>query len=101
MGKIPRILKSGRHDRAFYDHLWQTIRFGKVWSGEMINRRKDGSVYFEDQTITPVRDHRSEVSPSWPSSKTSPSACRWKSSSASVSWWAALSGVVGNCSQVV
>jgi PAS domain S-box-containing protein len=50
-----RFLKSGRHERALYDGLWQTILSGQVWEGEMVNRRKDGSLYYEEQTITPVR----------------------------------------------
>ena len=56
IGRNLRLLKSGRHDPEFYKDLWQTIRAGRVWSGEIINRRKDGSQYVEDQTITPVRD---------------------------------------------
>jgi len=54
MGRNPRILKSGKHDAAFYASLWKTILSGQVWRGEMINRRKDGSLYHQDQTITPV-----------------------------------------------
>ncbi len=55
-GRSTRILKSGRHDAAFYKTLWETILSGQVFHGEMINRRKDGSIYFEEQTITPVTD---------------------------------------------
>jgi PAS domain S-box-containing protein len=54
-GLNPRFLKSGRHEPAFYDRLWQTILSGEVWEGEMVNRRKDGTLYYEEQTITPVR----------------------------------------------
>jgi nitrogen fixation negative regulator NifL len=60
-GQNLRILKSGKHDEAFYRNLWQTIISGNVWRGEMINRRKDGSVYSEEMTIAPVRDERGEV----------------------------------------
>ncbi|MBI4523134.1 MAG: PAS domain S-box protein [Deltaproteobacteria bacterium] len=56
LGQNPRILKSGAQDRSFYEELWRTIVAGKVWQGEMLNRRKDGSLYVEEQTITPVRD---------------------------------------------
>jgi PAS domain S-box-containing protein len=56
LGQNPRILKSGQHPPAFYEDLWRTIRSGRVWRGEMVNRRRDGSPYFEEQTITPVRD---------------------------------------------
>lgn len=57
IGKNPRVLKSGQHDEAFYRHLWQTVRAGNVWRGELVNRRKDSSLYTEDMTITPVRNH--------------------------------------------
>ena len=55
-GKNPRLLKSGAHDAAFYTELWSTVLSGRAWTGEMTNRRKDGSVYIERQTITPVKD---------------------------------------------
>jgi len=54
IGQNPRLLKSGEHPPAFYQDLWSTIASGKSWTGEMTNRRKDGSVYVEEQTITPV-----------------------------------------------
>jgi len=55
VGATPRILKSGNHTSAFYRQLWDTLMDGRVWSGEMYNRRKDGTLYIEEQTITPVR----------------------------------------------
>jgi PAS domain S-box-containing protein len=55
IGKTPRMLKSGRHERGFYRDLWETILSGKTWQGEFINRRKNGSLYHAEQTITPVR----------------------------------------------
>jgi len=61
-GQNPRILKSGEHDQAFYRSLWETILAGQVWSGEIVNRRKDGSVYTEEMTVTPLRDERGAVS---------------------------------------
>ena len=61
-GQNLRILNSGKHPKAFFQNMWQTILAGKVWKGEIINRRKDGSLYTEDQTITPVRDDRGEIS---------------------------------------
>lgn len=54
-GKTPRLLKSGRHDAAFYSDLWGAILAGQTWRGEVTNRRKDGSLYHGEQTITPVR----------------------------------------------
>ena len=56
VGKTPRILKSGSHGEPFYHNLWQTISSGQVWSGELTNRRKDGSLYTEEMTITPLRN---------------------------------------------
>jgi len=56
VGQNPRVLKSGSQDEAFYRRLWQTISSGQVWSGELTNRRKDGSFYVEEMTITPLRD---------------------------------------------
>ncbi len=61
IGRNPRILKSGRHDRAFYENLWNTILSGEVWRGEIVNRRKDGTLYTEEMTITPVRDDAGRV----------------------------------------
>lgn len=54
-GKNPRdLVKSGRQEPAAYRGLWATILAGRVWRGELINRRKDGSLYHEKQTISPV-----------------------------------------------
>ncbi len=60
-GKNPSILKSGKQDRFFYKNLWDKILSGEVWQGEMINKRKDGSLYTEDETIMPVRNERGEI----------------------------------------
>jgi diguanylate cyclase (GGDEF)-like protein/PAS domain S-box-containing protein len=49
-----RILKSGVHDAKFYKEMWSAISSGRVWRGELINRRKDGSFSSEEMTITPV-----------------------------------------------
>lgn len=54
-GKTMSLLQSGMHSGEFYAALWKEISEGNVWHGEMINRRKDGSTYPEEQTITPVR----------------------------------------------
>jgi len=55
LGQSLRVLKSGEQDAAFYRQLWETICAGQVWTGELINKRKDGSLYTEEMTITPVR----------------------------------------------
>lgn len=57
----PRILKSGQQDETIYRQLWETITAGNVWQGELINRRKDGSIYIEEMTITPVKNERDEI----------------------------------------
>jgi diguanylate cyclase (GGDEF)-like protein/PAS domain S-box-containing protein len=62
IGRYPRdMIKSGKHDRAYYEELWQTITSGKVWHGEIVNRRKDGSLYHEEMTITPVANEQGEI----------------------------------------
>jgi PAS domain S-box-containing protein len=55
IGKNPSLLKSGKHDRKFYKKLWDTIMAGETWRGGFINRRKNGSYYQDEHTITPVR----------------------------------------------
>ena len=63
VGKNPRdLVKSDQHDQAFYKDLWETILSGQVWRGEIINRRKDGSLYTEEQSITPLRDPQGTIS---------------------------------------
>ena len=61
-GQPASILNSGRQDRAFFQVLWDTILAGRVWKGELVNRRKDGSEYLESQTITPVPDGQGGIS---------------------------------------
>jgi len=55
LGQTPRILRSGTHSREFYSEMWETILDNRVWTGEVVNRRKDGSLYTEEMTITPIR----------------------------------------------
>ena len=61
MGGTPRVLKSGQHPPEFYRDLWETISSGEPWHGEMINRRKDGTLYVEEQSITPARDRSGKI----------------------------------------
>src|SRR5450631_1102862 len=61
VGQNPRILKSGVHDHSFYADLWRTILSGSAWQGEIVNRRKDGTLYTEEQSITPVFNDQQEV----------------------------------------
>jgi PAS domain S-box-containing protein len=55
IGKNPRLLKSGKHGREYYKKLWETILAGKTWRGAFTDRRKDGTLYYDEHTITPVR----------------------------------------------
>ncbi|MBI5951831.1 MAG: diguanylate cyclase [Chloroflexi bacterium] len=61
IGRNMSIVKSHIHDPKFYKELWGTILAGRVWRGELKNRRKDGVLYDEEQTITPVLDSRGNV----------------------------------------
>ncbi|HEY58737.1 MAG TPA: PAS domain S-box protein [Anaerolineae bacterium] len=61
IGHNPRLLKSGKQPPSFYEQLWHTILRGKTWRGEILNKRKDGSLYWEHMTITPVLDAKGEI----------------------------------------
>lgn len=56
LGKKPAIVKSGLHDKAFYKDIWCTISSGNRWQGEITNRRKDGSLYIEQVSVSPLKD---------------------------------------------
>jgi PAS domain S-box-containing protein len=61
LGRGLRVLKSGKNDPSQYKELWNTILAGKVWTGHLVNRKKDGSLYSEEQTITPVRNAEGDI----------------------------------------
>ena len=61
VGQHTRMLKSGVQPAEVYQELWKTIRSGRVWKGEVINRRKDGTLYREEMRITPVRNLAGEI----------------------------------------
>jgi two-component system, cell cycle sensor histidine kinase and response regulator CckA len=61
IGRNPRILKSGKHDEVLYKDLWGTIKAGKIWRGEMVNKRKDETLYTEELSITPVHDQHGTI----------------------------------------
>lgn len=54
LGKNPRIVKSSKHDKSFYEKLWGTISSGKTWEGLMVNSKKNGTLYTEKSSISPV-----------------------------------------------
>jgi len=57
IGRKPgELVRSGRQDSHFYEGMWQTLKAGRVWHGELVNRRKDGSIYCEELVIAPVAD---------------------------------------------
>jgi PAS domain S-box-containing protein len=61
IGKNPRVLKSGQHSSAFYKSLWRVLLKGEPWHGRFTNQRKDGDLYNEDATISPVLNEAGEV----------------------------------------
>ena len=61
LGQNPRVLKSGKHDAEFYRRMWGLLAAGETWSGHLINKRKDGTLYEEDATISPVRDASGKI----------------------------------------
>lgn len=60
-GKTPRILKSGVQPPAFYERLWKTITSGREWRGELCNRRKDGQLYWESASISPITNENGQI----------------------------------------
>ena len=56
IGRNPRFLKSGTHDEAFYGQLWETLQRGAVWTGQIIDRHKDGALFETQATLSPVRN---------------------------------------------
>ena len=61
IGQNPRILKSGKHDALFYAEMWDTLTRGNAWHGRFINKKKDGSFYEADATISPVLDKSGKI----------------------------------------
>ncbi|MFH2123774.1 MAG: PAS domain S-box protein [Pseudomonadota bacterium] len=61
IGKTPRLLQSGQHDSIFYQEMWKILMGGKVWSGHLINKKKDGTLFEEEVTISPIFDQAGEI----------------------------------------
>ena len=60
-GKNPRILKSGQTPQETYDELWSTVTKNKVWTGEFLNKKKNGELYWESAVISPIFDGRGKL----------------------------------------
>ncbi len=61
IGENPRILKSGRTPPEVYKEMWETITSGGEWRGEFCNKKKNGELYWEDASISPVRDSKGVI----------------------------------------
>ncbi len=61
IGQTPRLLSSGHQSKDFYEQMWHTILAGDVWEGELVDRRRDGTLRTHRATITPVRDHSGRI----------------------------------------
>lgn len=61
IGRAPNILNSGLNPPELFEGLWRTIKEGNVWRGEILNRRKDGTLFWEHEIISPIRDERGRI----------------------------------------
>lgn len=61
LGQNPRVLKSGHHSQEFYKELWDTIMAGKEWHGEFYNKKKDRDFFWENASISPVKDSQERI----------------------------------------
>ncbi|MBM2830454.1 MAG: histidine kinase [Gammaproteobacteria bacterium] len=61
LGNKPSLVKSGLHDKAFFQNLWQTIQRGEAFRGVFTNRRKNGELFYEEKTITPLKDELGNI----------------------------------------
>jgi len=61
LGKNPRILKSGNHDQDFYNSLWKKIKSGQHFRGTILNKKKNGDLFWSEQTITPIKNDQGDI----------------------------------------
>lgn len=61
IGRKPSILNSGHHDRVFYKKMWATVLAGKVFTEVLVNKKRDDSVFYQDETITPLKNEKGEI----------------------------------------
>lgn len=62
LGKKLSLISSGEHASGFYRELWKTIKSGRVWEGELVNRKKSGELFYEYTTISPITDQTGKIS---------------------------------------
>ncbi|MBI1933845.1 MAG: PAS domain S-box protein [Ignavibacteriales bacterium] len=60
-GKNPRIISSGKHSKEFYKNMWNTIKSGKDWLGEIENKKKNGELFWESAIISPIKDSNNQI----------------------------------------
>jgi len=61
LGRNPKILKSGKHDKEYYEKLWSTILSGRIFRSQTTNKNKKGELYIADQTISSIKDEQGEI----------------------------------------
>ncbi len=61
IGQNANIFKSGHHDKQFYKDLWQTVNKGETWKGEFLNKKKDGTLYWEKTSIAPIKNEKNVI----------------------------------------
>lgn len=61
LGQTPRVFKSGFHDPAFYQTLWDKLLSGETFRARFVNKRKNGDLYHEEQTIAPLKNKQGEI----------------------------------------
>ena len=61
MGQNPRLLKSDKHEESFFREMWNLLAQGGVWSGRIVNKKKNGTLYEADVTISPIRDSAGKI----------------------------------------
>src|SRR6185503_18605930 len=61
VGKTPRLVSSGRNPQEVYADMWETIRAGRIWRGELLNRKKSGELYWDSVSISPIRDSNGTI----------------------------------------
>ncbi len=61
IGQNPKVLQSGYHDESFYKNMWKTLISGKTWTGEFLNKNKNGGLYWESASISPLKNSKEET----------------------------------------